>query len=277
MKLLGFLLVGLLATFFNVQVATLPSSMLQQPQNITRPTDTAATSQISRNWSGYAALSGTFTGVSGTWTISKNVDANHSGIDATWVGVGGVTSDDLVQAGTQRSVDGDGIVSYEAFYEVLPDPSQHLDLSVNAGDSITASVMRKDTNHWKLSVKNNTTGKSSSLTLPYDSSLSSAEWIEEAPSGESNILPLDNFGTVQFSHATAIQNGQKVTLSEANAEAMHMGDHMGSVLATTSVVGNDGASFRVTRTNIDSGSPPESSYMFHLHRFKRIPFGMQGF
>lgn len=84
MKLIRFFVVGLLATVFNVQVNALPVSLPQQfsqpTTQTTAPTDVAATTQISRNWSGYAALSGTYTGVSASWTIPKN-SGNDYGID----------------------------------------------------------------------------------------------------------------------------------------------------------------------------------------------------
>ena len=41
-------------------------------------------------------------------------------------------------------------------------------------------------------------------TLHYASSLSSAEWIEEAPSSGRRIIPIDDFGTVQFTAAMTI-------------------------------------------------------------------------
>ncbi len=53
----------------------------------------------SHNWSGYAAKSGTYTGVTGTWTVPVPGINRTPGVGATWVGIGGVTSHDLIQAG----------------------------------------------------------------------------------------------------------------------------------------------------------------------------------
>src|SRR5438309_1000367 len=62
----------------------------------------------SHNWSGYAATGGTYTSVSGTWTVPQFNADSQPGVDAAWVGIGGVRSRDLIQAGTQQSVTGSG-------------------------------------------------------------------------------------------------------------------------------------------------------------------------
>ena len=58
-------------------------------------------SSTSRNWSGYTATNGTFTSVAGSWTIPSPTGTGHTTVDATWVGIGGVSGTDLIQAGTQ--------------------------------------------------------------------------------------------------------------------------------------------------------------------------------
>src|SRR5207302_942885 len=81
----------------------------------------------SSNGSGYAATGGTFTAVSGAWTVPQ-VSATTAGLDATWVGIGGMTTNDLIQAGTQAMVSGRGGVQYEAWIELLPRSSQTVPL-----------------------------------------------------------------------------------------------------------------------------------------------------
>src|SRR5262249_9163260 len=54
------------------------------------PSTTTGTDQ-SENWSGYAATGGTFTGVSGAWTVPQ-VSGTTGAADATWVGIGGTSS-----------------------------------------------------------------------------------------------------------------------------------------------------------------------------------------
>src|SRR5438445_9051939 len=77
--------------------------------SVTQPGTPASVTSSSSNWSGYAANGGTFTSVTATWTV-PTVSATSSGADATWVGIGGLTSNDLLQAGTQAMVDGSGTV-----------------------------------------------------------------------------------------------------------------------------------------------------------------------
>src|SRR5579862_3178597 len=61
-------------------------------------------SNDSSNWAGYAAQGGTFTGVTGTWTVpaptadATTTYATRIAADATWVGIGGVSTRNLIQA-----------------------------------------------------------------------------------------------------------------------------------------------------------------------------------
>ena len=58
-----------------------------------------------------------------------------------------------------------------------------------------------------FALANNTTGQTYDTTQTYTSSHSSAEWVEEAPSGgRGGVLPLDNFGTIQFTVDKANQD-----------------------------------------------------------------------
>src|SRR6266508_2474298 len=103
-----------------------------QTQPDTTTTTPARVSDTSSNWSGYIASGGTYTSVTGTWIV-PTVSATSGGADATWVGIGGVTGTDLIQAGTQATVTGSGAVSYSAWTEILPDYSRTAPLDVSAG------------------------------------------------------------------------------------------------------------------------------------------------
>jgi hypothetical protein len=171
--------------------------------------------------------------------------------DATWVGIGGVTSDDLIQAGTQASVDSPGQVSYSAWVETLPRAARTVPLTVNPGDTINVSLSQQSTGTWQVSIVDQTTGQRYQTTVQYTSSLSSAEWIEEAPAAVSTgvrIVPLDNFGQVQFQNGSATLNGRTVTIAQAGATPITMHGRGGQVLTQTSPVGSDGSSFTVTRS-----------------------------
>lgn len=220
------------------------------PQNPTRPgTGTgpaASTFSTSSNWSGYAASGGTFTSVTGTWTV-PTVSAQISGADATWVGIGGIDTRDLIQAGTQATVNG-GSVEYDAWIEMLPASSRPVSLSVGPGDSVTVTITQKSGNNWSIEMANNTTGGRYNTTVTYASSNSSAEWVQEAPSAGRGTIPLDDFGTLTFTSATAVRDGKTMNLTALGAEAITMINGARQPLATPSVLGGDGASFSVTRT-----------------------------
>src|SRR6266851_6400734 len=204
------------------------------------------TQNTSHNWSGYAATSGqTYTGVTGTWTVPQLAPNGAPGVGATWVGIGGVNSRDLIQAGTQDVASGSGQSQYQAWIETLPQPSQQVPLAVAPGDSVTVSINETGpgTGVWQIAFKNNTSGQTYQTTANYTSSQSSAEWIEEAPSGPNGIVPLDNFGSVSFNSATAIVNGQTVDLTQAGAQPITMLSAASQPLAVPSAIGTDGASF----------------------------------
>ncbi len=210
----------------------------------------------SSNWSGYEATGGTFTGVSGTWTVPRPNSTDSFASGATWVGIGGVRSRDLIQAGTQETVINSGQVRYNAWIELLPRPSRTVPLAVSPGDSISVSITEKGTNHWAISIKNNTTGKSYETTVDYDSSLSSAEWVQEAPSARRRVLPLDDFGTIQFTGGSAIKDGKTVTIAQAGGKPITMVDLRGNVLASPSALTADGSGFSISRATVTASPTP---------------------
>jgi hypothetical protein len=205
----------------------------------------------SLNWAGYVAKEqGTYTSVTGTWTVPTVPAATPGAADATWVGIGGVQTHDLIQAGTQALVNGNGTVTYTAWVETLPGYSQTVSLPVTSGDSITATLSQVSQGIWSVVIQDNTSGQSYSAQLDYSSSLSSAEWVEEMVSNQNGaFIPLDSFGSVGFTGASATVNGMSQNLAELGAQPLPMVNSAGSVLASVSVLGGDGASFNVTRTN----------------------------
>ena len=100
----------------------------------------------SHNWSGYARRRAERIRRStapGPFPSSRA--GGTFGIDAAWVGVGGVRSRDLIQAGTQQTVSGTGNTQYEAWLEMLPGASRPVPLSVHAGDSVSVSIAEQST------------------------------------------------------------------------------------------------------------------------------------
>jgi hypothetical protein len=208
----------------------------------------------SRNWAGYAATGSSFTAVSGTWRVPTISARRTPAADATWVGIGGITSRDLIQAGTDATVQS-GQVIYTAWIEMLPQASRPVPLRVSAGDMVSVSITQQPDETWQIRIRNATTGQSYEKSVTYQSSRSSAEWIEESPvAGRRTLLPLDNFGTVRFTGATTLEEGQQRTIAQAGGQAITMSDRTGQPLAQPSALGSDGASFSVNRT--DTAAPP---------------------
>jgi hypothetical protein len=222
-----------------------------QPQPTPVPTIASGGQDTSRNWSGYAAVGHTYTGISGTWTVPQVAASSNgaSGVGATWVGIGGVKTRDLIQAGTEDS--GSGRENeYQAWIEMLPAASKQVPLAVVPGDSITVSIDEQGsgTQSWQIALTDNTSGKTYQTTVHYVSTRSSVEWIEEAPSSRNGVLPIDNFGAVSFTGATAVDNGQKANLDGVGAKPISLLNGRKQPLAVPSAIGSDGESFNVERT-----------------------------
>jgi hypothetical protein len=110
---------------------------------------------------------------------------------------------------------------------------------VAPGDAITASVTFSGRNSFVLTVSDSTRHWTFTTTQKGGKAArSSAEVIAEAPSSSSGVLPLTNFGTVNFTNSTA--NGQP--LSTFNPDKIDMVSGT-TTKATTS--GISGGSFSV--------------------------------
>jgi len=243
------------------------------PIFISFQTASAASVGVSSNWAGYVATSGMFTAVGGSWIVSQATGSNANlSADATWVGIGGVSGTDLIQAGTQDVIQ-NGTSTYTAWYELLPASSVQIPLAVHPNDAMTVSIAQQQNGQWQISFSDTTTGQSYQTSISYASSLSSAEWIEEMPSDQRGFVPFDNFGTVSFSGGFAVQNGSQVSISGSGAQPMTMITNNGQALATPSSLGSDGASFMVTRTSAVSTAPTVT----RVGRWSRTGVGVYGY
>jgi hypothetical protein len=160
----------------------------------------------------------TFSSVSGSWVQPA---VTGSGYSSFWVGIGGTgDSQSLEQIGTEANVV-DGQVRYSAWYELPPEPSVPLDLTINPGDHISATVTVNGTDVI-VGLSDQTTVGSFSKTLRMSNpDTSTAEWIAEAPStksatGSYSVLPLADFGTVTFTNASATADGHTGSIADPN-------------------------------------------------------------
>ena len=175
-------------------------------------------------------------------------NGSSTSADAAWIGIGGVSSSDLIQTGTVDSVSASGTASYEAFYELLPDAALIIrGFAINAGDTMDADIHETTTNTWSISLTDDTTHQQYTTTVSYASSLSSAEWIEEDPSSDNGLVPLDTFGSVTFSGSMTTISGTAKNLNAASSAPITLVDRYGRPLATPSAITTNGEGFTVTQ------------------------------
>ena len=62
------------------------------------------------------------------------------------------------------------------------------------------------------------------------------------------IVPLDDFGVVQFSGGSAVKDGKVLTIAQAGARPITMADSNGNTIATPSALAADGQGFTVSRS-----------------------------
>jgi hypothetical protein len=219
------------------------------PQSST-PTTTAYTST---NWSGYMSTVGSFNQISAAWTATNPTGvSNTTSADSSWIGIGGVSSSDLIQVGTQNTISPSGQISTSAFYELLPAVSQPVPgVTVRPGDSISASLTEISSNEWSISITDLTDNQTYTSSVAYTSTNSSAEWIEEDPSYSArHQIPFDNFQTSIFSSGATTLNGTNDSMAASNAQPITMeGSRSAQTLATPSAITSDGGGFNVTRDN----------------------------
>ncbi len=193
------------------------------------PPLSAAMADRSPNWAGYAIQtsfdspqSDAVDSVEASWNVPA-VDCSLSDNDyaaAFWVGIDGITSNSVEQIGTESDCIG-GAPVYYAWYEVFPQDSVTLDLTISPGDEVHAKVEYVSGNTFRYTLSDLTTGETVSFTdeIRVIADRSSAEWIAEAPTNRRNrLLPLADFGPVTFSHAAVTVNGESGTISSAGWE-----------------------------------------------------------
>ena len=195
----------------------------------------------STNWSGYAVTgaNGAYHSVTASWveptgTCTSRRAAQYSSF---WVGLDGFNSDSVEQTGTDVDCNGRTPVYY-GWYEMYPANPVNYTNTVKPGDHFSASVTFTGTETYTLVLTDSTQGWTHS-TVKNETGLdrSSAEVITEAPSSESGVLPLADFGTVSYSTSTA--NG--TSLGSQSPTEIIMIDNSGAQKDSTSAISSGGA------------------------------------
>jgi len=194
----------------------------------------------SSNWSGYSAINGRYTSVSGSWKQPTASCTSQTTYSSFWVGLDGYSSSTVEQTGTSADCSG-GTPRYYAWYEMYPKFPVNLSLAVRPGDTMSGSVTTDGSGKFTLTIRDVTTGASfSTVQTLKRARLASAEAIAEAPSGSGGVLPLTNFGTASFSSVTV--NGSAI--GAFNPDRIDMVSN-GITKATTSAL-SGGTAFSVT-------------------------------
>jgi hypothetical protein len=202
----------------------------------------------SLNWAGYSSFAGngTFNDVKGTWVQPTATCSKKTTYSSFWVGLDGYNSSSVEQLGTEADCS-HGRPSYYAWWEMYPSPSNVISgFPVTPGTPYSAEVHYNGNGSFTLTLSGGGHSFSTTKTLA-NPALSSAEWIAEAPSmcaGSCRVLPLTNFGTVQFSGSSA--NGKAINNGSWSFDPLTMVTSGLTVKASPSSLDSTGSAFSVT-------------------------------
>lgn len=217
------------------------------------PTHGGTTSSL--NWSGYAVTPGSgITAVASTFTVPK-AGLIPPGFTATWTGIGGYTSSDLIQAGvSENSLPTNPIsgAQYGAWYEILPASETPLTnctgntaCTVAPGNVVTVKITQTSAGQWDVFLSDPAEGWTFDKTIAYASSGSSAEWILEAPTLIVQTIPA-NTGVASFGPTSTYTDASGThTIAQGSPTTIDMGPGILLNEATPSGLAADGESFNV--------------------------------
>jgi hypothetical protein len=124
---------------------------------------------------------------------------------AAWIGIDGYTYQDAsLQSGVDFTIS-NGVVSYTAWYDWLPDNAYDVGMEISEGDTITITLSLGSSTTGIADIANNTTGKVDTIYLSSSYALAgqNAEWIVgDWMEGSTSVSPCD-WGTVSFTSAFA--------------------------------------------------------------------------
>ena len=198
----------------------------------------------SENWAGYVASNAYYSGVSALIEAPTPSSFQYLGVVASWVGIGGAQSHDLIQAGVQEINQGP-YVSYQAWYELLPAAQRAVVMDIEPGAWVQVDIHQVGFNLWQITIVNGTNVWTNRVS--YVSSHTSAEWVVEEPSlASGRLLPLAGVNGANFANMAAIANGARAIPTQLFPQPVAIVSPIGAVKAVPTGVGVDGASFSVT-------------------------------
>jgi hypothetical protein len=193
--------------------------------------------QYSKNWAGVVREkpppSATYTAVSATFTVPEPTATDDSGemqAVSAWVGIDGDTyTKAILQTGIDAYIQ-NGKQTFDAWYEWYPLSAENFDLELSAGDVVVAKVESYSSSKGVAIVENQSSGQSVTKTLTAPSTSATlggqnAEWIVEDFNVGNSMVPLVNFGKVDFTGAQALAGGVKYGVEdEAILDIQQNGD-----------------------------------------------------
>jgi len=211
--------------------------------------------QTNDYYAGYAATnlaqSVAYQKVTGHWRVPQaHCSPGENSLSSIWVGITSDATDQslLAQLGTESDCQS-GYPQYSMWWEMFPAPSVPLDLSLQAGDNVTATVTFND-GQFQLTIDDPKEGVHFSTTHPGKvTDTSVAECIVEAPTiiddlatNKGHIAQLTDFGQVsvlcQLNNNEPIADGPQDILYQMQTKA-------GVLKAATSVLDQTGTTFTV--------------------------------
>jgi len=209
---------------------------------------TIITPQETSNWSGYAATGETFSAVSASWTVpAVSCPSSATSYSSDWIGIDGDLSDTVEQDGTEADCNGTNNPSYDAWFEMYGDNSPDVDYGdeveldpsaypVQPGDAISATVSVAG-DVWTLAISDSSEDPAWSYSTNVTfagAGQSSVEWIGERPelcysNNDCQLTPLADFGTLDFSAASATGNGVSGPISSFDYAPLEMVGNSGAL------------------------------------------------
>jgi Peptidase A4 family len=205
----------------------------------------------SGNWAGYAdtKTSGKYTKITGSWTEPKGTCGSSESLAVFWTGIDGFNSSTVEQDGTLIDCEG-GTPTYFSWWEMFPSNTiQAVSSAVRPGDHVVSSVTRSGTKYTLKLTDSTHPAASFSTTQSCAAATcvdSSAEWIAEAPSNSSGILPLTNFGSWTLTGATVKAGTKSGTIKTFPNQKITMANGSGQVKAQPGALNAAGNQFKVT-------------------------------
>jgi len=213
----------------------------------------------SQNWAGYAATgaAGSFTSVAASWSEPAVSCGGTDTFSAFWAGLDGDGTATVEQTGTEADC-ADGAATYQGWYELFPNAPVFFANPVQPGDAMSASVASDGGGLFTITLSDATQGWSQTTQqTAANAQLGSAEVIAEAPSsGGGSVLPLADFGTVNFTGATF--DGAPIGTG-ANLSELTMESAAGTVLAAPSALTSAGAFSVTAQTGATTAATPSPS------------------